>query len=104
LPHGIPSPVDQAVTRIVQESLANCVRHAAGAEVAVVLDTVDGDGVRVRVDSQGGRAVTHPPIEGSGWGLELLRERARALGGRLEAGPTEGGWSVRATIPLGVAA
>ncbi len=103
LPSGIPSPVDQAVTRIVQESLANCVRHAAGADVEVVLDAV-AQGVRVRVDSRGGSAVTHPPIRGSGWGLELLRERARALGGRLDAEPTDAGWSVRATIPLEVAA
>ena len=100
LPPGIPSPVDQAVTRIVQESLANCVRHAAGAQVDVHLEPVGDDAVSVRVDSRGGRAVTHPPIQGSGWGLELLRERARALGGSLDAGPTDTGWSVRATIPL----
>jgi signal transduction histidine kinase len=104
LPRGIPSPVDQAVIRIVQESLANCVRHAAGAEVDVVLDSVDGGDVRVRVDSRGGSALTRPPIRGNGWGLELLRERARALGGQLEAGPTDAGWSVRATIPVGAAA
>lgn len=103
LPHGIPSPVDQAVTRIVQESLANCVRHAAGARVEVVLDAADGEDIRVRVDSHGGTTVT-PRLQGSGWGLELLRERTRALGGHLEAGPTAGGWSVRATIPLEVAA
>ena len=104
LPPGIPSPVDQAVTRIVQESLANCVRYAAGAEVEVVLDAVDGEVVRVRVDSRGGSSAADSPIQGSGWGLELLRERARALGGRVEAGPTDGGWSVRATIPLEAAA
>lgn len=104
LPAGIPSPVDQAVTRIVQESLANCVRHAAGAQVEVVLDAVEGEVVHVRVDSHGGSTGIRSPIQGSGWGLELLRERARALGGRFEAGPTDGGWSVRATIPLQAAA
>lgn len=104
LPAGIPSPVDQAVTRIVQESLANCVRHAAGARVEVVLDAADGDAVHVRVDSRGGSTGMRSPIQGSGWGLELLRERARALGGRFEAGPMDGGWSVRATIPLEAAA
>ncbi|MDR7188287.1 signal transduction histidine kinase [Microbacterium sp. BE35] len=98
LPGDIPSPVALAVARIVQESLANCLRHAAGAAVAVVLDSHDGD-VRVRVDSQGGRSAPALPMPGTGWGLELLKERARALGGTVEAGPSDAGWSVRATIP-----
>ncbi|MDW4574413.1 histidine kinase [Microbacterium sp. M3] len=101
---GIPSPVGQAVTRIVQESLANCLRHAAGAEVQVVLGTDDAGSVRVRVDSRGGRPAAQPSIQGSGWGLELLQERTRALGGRLHAGPADGGWSVRATIPAAATA
>ncbi|MFD1494251.1 MULTISPECIES: sensor histidine kinase [Microbacterium] len=104
LPQGIPSPVDHAVTRIVQESLANCARHAAGADVDVVLSAGSEGDVHVRVDSRGGAAVTTPPIQGNGWGLELLRERARALGGRLEAGPDGDGWSVRATLPTQVPA
>jgi hypothetical protein len=29
-----------------------------------------------------------------------MRERTRALGGRLEAGPTDDGWCVRADVPL----
>ena len=103
LPGGIPPAVDQAVTRIVQESLANCVRHAAGAEVDVVLRPGDDRDILVRVDSRGGTPATPSPIQGSGWGLDLLRERARALGGRLDAGPTDAGWSVRATIPMEVA-
>lgn len=100
LPHGIPSPIELAVARIVQESLVNCRRHAAGADVAVVLGA-EGGAIRVRVDSRGGRAAPGPPMAATGWGLELLRERARALGGRVEAGPTDTGWSVRATLPMG---
>ncbi|MDR7184216.1 signal transduction histidine kinase [Microbacterium trichothecenolyticum] len=97
----IPSSVELAVARIVQESLANCLRHAAGAAVDVVLDSHHGD-VRVRVDSRGGRPATAVPMPGTGWGLELLQERARALGGAVEAAPSDAGWSVRATIPAGV--
>ncbi|MFD1493170.1 MULTISPECIES: sensor histidine kinase [Microbacterium] len=103
LPPRIPSPVDQAVTRIVQEALTNCVRHAAGARVDVGLDA-DGGEVRVRIDSRGGAPVTAAPVRGSGWGLDLLRERARALGGSVDAGPVDDGWSVRARIPVEVPA
>ncbi|MGU3645119.1 sensor histidine kinase [Microbacterium sp. C23T] len=101
LPGDIPSSVELAVARIVQESLANCLRHAAGAAVDVVLESQHGE-VRVRIESRGGRPATGVPMPGTGWGLELLQERARALGGAMEAGPSDAGWSVRATIPAGV--
>jgi signal transduction histidine kinase len=39
---------------------------------------------------------------GSGLGLQGMRDRALALGGAVQAGPTaEGGFSVRARLPLG---
>ncbi|MFG6444568.1 sensor histidine kinase [Microbacterium sp. P07] len=94
----VADPVDQAIARIVQESLANCLRHAAGAVVEVHLSEGDGE-VRVRVTSQGGVALRHPPLEGSGWGLELIRERARAVGGELQAGEDGSGWTVQARLP-----
>ncbi|MDR6199941.1 signal transduction histidine kinase [Microbacterium sp. SORGH_AS428] len=96
----LSTPVDQAVARIVQESLANCVRHAPGAEVRIRLVEESGE-VSVRVDSRGASA---PParLVGNGWGLELLRERAKALGGRLDAGPRADGWCVEARIPAAV--
>ncbi|WDG18092.1 sensor histidine kinase [Microbacterium sp. Clip185] len=95
---ALSTPADQAVARIVQESLANCVRHAPGAEVRIRLVKESGE-VTVRVDSRGASA---PParLAGNGWGLELLRERARALGGTLDAGPrADDGWRVEARIP-----
>ncbi|TFV57685.1 hypothetical protein E4P42_14935 [Mycobacterium sp. PS03-16] len=60
--------------------------------------------MRVQVDSRGGTPVSAAPVRGNGWGLDLLRERARALGGTVEAGPMDDGWSVRARIPVEVPA
>lgn len=94
----LPGPVDQATARIVQEALANCLRHAAGAVVDLHLTEDDAE-VKVRVDSRGGTTLGHPGLEGSGWGLELIRERARALGGDLTAGEDGEGWTVRARLP-----
>lgn len=102
LTETLPAPLDHATARIVQEALANCVRHAAGGEATVHL-TADARGVDVRVDSRGGEPITVPALPGSGWGLELLRERVRALEGTLDAGPTASGWSVRALLPREVA-
>jgi signal transduction histidine kinase len=41
------------------------------------------------------------PRSGSGFGLVGMRERVRMLGGRLEAGPTDGGgFALTARLPL----
>ena len=67
-----------AVYRIVQESLTNASRHAAGSAVTVRIDVGGGD-TTVTVVSDG--APGPEPREGSG--VLGMRERAEALGGRL---------------------
>ena len=44
------------------------------------------------------------PRTGGGRGLRGSAERAALLGGLIEAGPHEGGWRLRAVLPLGGAA
>jgi signal transduction histidine kinase len=41
-----------------------------------------------------------PAHRGAGMGLSGMRQRAELLGGRMTAGPSDRGWSVRAGIPL----
>lgn len=98
LAEELPPPVDQAVGRIVQEALANAVRHASGAEVEVRLAESLGD-VTVEVHSRGGSSLARPALQGSGMGLDLLAERTRTLGGEFEAVSREGAWIVRAVLP-----
>jgi signal transduction histidine kinase len=83
-----------AVYRIVQESLTNAARHAAGTPVAVRI-TTEGNETAVTVTSGG----TPEPAAREGTGLVGMRERAEALGGRLVAGPDSSGWRVEAVIP-----
>lgn len=94
----LPAAVERAVVRIVQEALANCLRYAAGGLVEVLVADDDRE-VRVRVHSREGVRLQHPELEGSGWGLELLSEQARAVGGRLTAGQDGDVWSVQAWMP-----
>ena len=87
--------------RIVQEAFTNVARHVGRASVDVRVSVV-GDDLVVRVTN--GPSVDPPAtqITGAGLGLRGMRERAEALGGTFIAGPTEqGGWEVRATLPLG---
>ena len=95
-PVALSSAADQAAFRIVQESLTNAARHAPGAPVEV---TVGGaDGVEVVVANALPPSASTPPLS-TATGLLTMRERAEALGGTLVAGPTDGRWVVRASLP-----
>ncbi|TDD14454.1 sensor histidine kinase [Nonomuraea diastatica] len=97
--HELPREVDTAAYRIVQEALTNVSRHAGGAAAAVRIDYGAGELV-VQVDDDGTADPDTPPTPGVG--LRGMRERVTALGGRLRAGPRpEGGFTVRAELPLG---
>jgi signal transduction histidine kinase len=96
----LPQTVGLSAYRIVQEALANVVRHAPGARAEVRLTAV-GRTLLVTVEnSPGGRpGVEHG--EGTGHGLVGMRERVRLLSGRLETGATPaGGFLVTAELPV----
>ncbi|MFI1416514.1 sensor histidine kinase [Streptomyces sp. NPDC020731] len=94
----VPPAVGAAAYRLVQEALTNAVRHA-GPGPAVRVDLREQDGaLRLSVTDDG----TGPtPGTTPGFGLVGMRERARSVGGTLDAGPREGGgFRVTATLPL----
>ena len=85
------------VYRVVQESLTNVLRYAAGAaSVRVEIARAD-DVATVVVSNDAGTGAVQP---GSGNGLVGLRERVGAFGGTVTAGPHARGWRVRAIIPI----
>jgi signal transduction histidine kinase len=102
---GEPAPlgaeVELAGYRVVQESLTNTIRYAPGAAATVhVAYRADGVAVDVTDDGPGPLAVGDPAVQGGGTGLAGLSERARLLGGHLEAGARPGGgFTVRAFLP-----
>ena len=87
-PDVVSEGVAVAAYRIVQEGLANAVRHAPGAPITVTL-THGPDGLVVRVVNPR----THPHDEtvsaGGGHGIPGMAERARAVGGSSSIGPRE---------------
>ncbi|MEV4439134.1 sensor histidine kinase [Streptomyces sp. NPDC049577] len=99
----LPPAVDLSAYRIVQEALANVVRHAPGAtaRVSVSLDE-DGGHLMVLVVNAAPPAAPGPPLEttGTGHGLVGMRERVRLVGGTLDTGPLDGGFRVAARLPL----
>jgi signal transduction histidine kinase len=102
----VPEASGEAAYRIVQEALTNVLRHSGGgaAEVALrVADTLDVEVLdRARARKLVGAAEPGDAAVVEGNGIRGMRERATVAGGSLEAGPApEGGWSVRASLPLG---
>jgi len=97
----IPASVGIALYRIIQEVLANVVRHAPGAPTIVRLELADGLVILVAESSE--TAVAVPTVkQHPGYGLVGMRERVTALGGEFDAGPTLDGWRVSCQVPLDV--
>jgi signal transduction histidine kinase len=94
-PGELPAPVDGAAYRILQESLTNVVRHANAASVDVTFERRNGAlALAVRDDGPG----TNQPTPGHG--LRGMGERAAALGGNFDAQRVDGGFEVRAELPI----
>jgi signal transduction histidine kinase len=94
---AVPLALSLTAFRIVQEALTNVRRHAGSPPTRVTLAR-DGDTLIVEVVNGGAPAAAPRP---GARGLVGMRERAELYGGRLTAGPgPEGGWRVRAELPL----
>ncbi|WP_185832292.1 sensor histidine kinase [Streptomyces sp. WAC 04229] len=97
---AVPPAVGAAAYRIVQEALTNSVRHAGPAPSVHVEVRAERGALRLSVtdDGNGPEAAGTP-----GFGLVGMRERARSVGGTLDAGPREGGggggFEVTAVLP-----
>ncbi len=86
--------------RIVQESLTNVRRHAAGAQATVTLRFEPAQLTLTVDNGPGNRAsdTATQPIS-PGVGITGMRERASVAGGRLRAEPSASGFRVRADLP-----
>jgi signal transduction histidine kinase len=97
-PRSLPSAVDVAGYRIVQESLTNVVRHARAHEATVTLE-YGPEFVELEVTDDGRNGAADGTGE-AGHGIAGMRERAEAVGGRVEVGPRfTGGFRVWARLP-----
>jgi signal transduction histidine kinase len=93
-PRPLPRAIEATAYRILQEAVANAVRHSGAQRIEMRVGYLpDGLSLAVIDDGRGGQAVP-------GNGLRGMTERARGLGGWLRAGPADrGGFQVRAWLP-----
>lgn len=98
----LPGEVETAVFRIVQEAVANVIKHS-GARTAAIGVARDHETVTIAVtdDGRGFRPGEQDGAAGH-LGLTGLRERAVLLGGRFSIDSVPGGGTrIRAEIPIG---
>ncbi|MFI9383295.1 sensor histidine kinase [Kutzneria sp. NPDC052558] len=95
---AVPAEVAHAVHRTAQEALTNAAKHAPGATVTMELVYGQDSVALTVVNGQSNVPVPAGIGGGTGLGLAAMRDRAVALGGALDAGPADGGWTVRLTI------
>jgi signal transduction histidine kinase len=96
-PGRLPDAVSLAAFRIVQESLTNARRHAAGAPVHVSV-AFEPDSLAVAVEN-GASVQTKGNGTTPGVGIIGMTERASSVGGTLRAAPLAGGFRVDAELP-----
>lgn len=98
-PGQLAHAVSLAAYRIVQESLTNARRHAAGAAVTVKLAFEPRELAVAVVSGAGDDCNKSKHGEPAGVGIAGMSERAAAVGGTLRAAPLAGGFRVEATLP-----
>lgn len=93
----LPLMAEHALYRAAQEGLTNVRKHAQARAVSVLLDYADPARVRLELIDDGRGAAASAS---SGYGLDGLRERIAAVGGRVDAGnASPAGFRLCAEIP-----
>lgn len=95
-PVPLPAALDVTAYRIAQEALTNALKHAGAASAQL---TVRYEPAAIEIEVRDNGAGNGVGV-GTGHGLVGMRERAALWGGRLEAGRSDGGWEVRAWLPV----
>jgi signal transduction histidine kinase len=96
----LPAGAQESIFRIVQEALSNVARHARAAHVRLYMGQREADGALTIEIQDDGQGFKEDEVE-SGMGLDNIRQRVQALGGKLtiESAPTEG-TTLHVAVPL----
>jgi signal transduction histidine kinase len=105
-PGKLPADTEVALLRIAQEALANVRKHSAASRVALTLSYMEDETVLdVRDDGTGFDPESACTSAGGGYGLRVMNERVRELGGQLTVETAPGkGTTIAVSLPEAVAA
>jgi signal transduction histidine kinase len=95
----VPAHARAELLQIVREGLSNIARHAHATTARVTVRGGDGS-MRVEIADDGVGFDTASVIPRGHHGVANMRDRAAALGGRLEVGSSGRGTTIIVTVPL----
>ena len=94
-PRALPAKVETALAMTLREAVTNLQRHAQAREARITIALIDGEAVLCIADDGRGGAIV------PGNGLDGMRQRIEALGGRLRIDSRKGeGTRIEAHVPL----
>jgi signal transduction histidine kinase len=95
---ALPAAVEVACYLIIQEALANVIRHSSSNECKILISTNGNLHLEIKDEGRG-----IPPGHPRGVGLHSMQQRAEELGGNFEVkSPSHGGTKVIVDLPLKV--
>jgi signal transduction histidine kinase len=94
----VSSAIGLALYRITQESLANIAKHSPDSQSTVTLAISRASATLTIANRLPAAVAATTACEGRG--LRGMRQRVELLGGTIDIGPSDNGWSVRADVPL----
>ena len=93
----VPEPLRDVIYRVVQEAVANALRHAQATSVSITLVRIAG-GVTATIANRGATRAATPATPGLG--LASMHERVRSAGGTLRIDRANDGWTILARFGL----
>jgi PAS domain S-box-containing protein len=93
LPTALPPEISLCLYRVLQEALQNVVKHSVSQHAHVSLRG-DIDAINLTVEDAGTGFRPDEVMSGSGLGLTSMRERLKAVGGRLSIRSQQGGGTI----------
>jgi two-component system sensor histidine kinase UhpB len=107
MPEHLPREHETALYRVLQGALSNVLRHSQARRAVVTLAPAPGPAVVMTVEDRGVGFPARARAAAGSFGLDAMRERVEALGGRftLESWPARGrhrrrGTRVEVLLPL----
>lgn len=95
----LPTRTVVQLVNVVREAVSNALRHGRPTEVTVILRAAEA-GLRLEI-ADNGAGFELADVNGGGYGLHTMRERAAELGGHLNVQSTPGtGTTVRLDFPV----
>ena len=94
----VSAAIGLALYRITQESLANIAKHSPDSQSTVTL-AISRTSATLTIANRPPAAVA-ATTACEGRGVRGMRQRVQLLGGTIDIGPSDGGWSVHADVPL----